>query len=141
MKKERILLSFIAAIIGLAVAGVAFYIYQTTKIIPPSKTKTALVKTPTPTPTASLYLVVDSPKDEQVFDKKTITVSGKTINNAIIVVSTNTNDEVIAPSKTGNFTTTMTIADGQNQVEVTAISPSGEETKVLRTVTFSTEVF
>lgn len=141
MKTERALLSFVAIIIGLVVAAAAFYLYQSTKKIPEDKTKIVTISSPTPSPESSIYLVVDSPKDEEVVDKKTITISGKTTRDALVVVSTKTEDEVIEPASNGNFSTTVTIGDGQNQVEITSIAPNGEEAKVLRTVTFSTETF
>jgi len=142
MKTEKIVLSFIAVVIGLAVAGAAFYLYQTTKTIPESQTRTpSLVLTPTPKPYSSIFLTVESPKDEEVFDKKTITITGKTEKDAIIIISTNTNDEVITPALNGNFSTTTTIENGQNQIAIIAVSLSGEEKKIVKTVTFSTEEF
>ena len=143
MKKEKVVLSFIAVVLGLLVSGVAFYLYQSTKTIPDDKIKTISIK-PTVTPdlkTSSIFLSIDSPKDESVADKKIINVTGKTIKDAVVVVSTNIDDEVINPASNGNFSTTVNIENGQNQIEVTAIAPNGEEEKVIRTVTFSTESF
>ncbi|MDO8657751.1 MAG: hypothetical protein Q7K55_03355 [Candidatus Levybacteria bacterium] len=144
MKKEKIVLSFIAVVAGLLVAGIAFYLYQQTKVIPKEvKTKVITIQpSVSPTPNLpSIFLEVDSPKDESVTDKKIVKVSGKTLKDALIVVSTNIDDDVMPPSANGDFSTTVNIEDGQNQIEITAISPDGQEKKVLRTVTFSTENF
>lgn len=144
MKKEKTVLSFIAVLAGLLVAGIAFYLYQSTKIIPKEvKTKVITIQpTDSPTPNSpSIFLTVDNPKDESVTDKKIIKVSGKTLKDALIVVSTNIDDDVIPNAANGDFSTTVNIEDGQNQIEITAISPNGQEKKVLRTVTFSTESF
>lgn len=146
MKKERIVLSFIAVLLGLLVAGVAFYFYQSTKAIPPSTIDKISIK-PTKTPvraatkTPGYFLTLDEPKDELVVSKKIIKVSGKTAKGTIIVISTNSNDEVIEPTATGNFSTTMNIEDGQNQIMVTAIYPNGEEENLVRTISFSEENF
>lgn len=143
MKKEKVVLSFIAVVLGLLVSGVAFYLYQSTKTVPDAKTKTISIK-PSVAPdleTSSIFLSLDSPKDESVVDKKIINVTGKTVKDAVVVVSTNIDDEVISPASNGNFSTTVNIEDGQNQIEVTAIAPNGEEEKAIRTVTFSTETF
>lgn len=141
MKTEKVLLSFVAIVIGLVVASAAFYLYQSTKKIPAEKTKVVTVLSPTESPKPSIYLVVDNPKDEEVVEKKTITISGKTIRDALVVISTDIGDEVIEPASNGNFSTTVNIGDGQNQVEITAIASNGEEARVVRTVTFSTETF
>lgn len=141
MKTEKIILSFIAALIGLLAAGVAFYLYQTTKTISPSQVKTVTVAKPTPTPKSSLFLSIDSPEDEDVTDRKTVTITGKTVIGATIVISTESSDQVVQASATGSFSTTATIDNGVNQIEITAIAPNGEEITIVRTITYSTETF
>lgn len=141
MSTEKVIISFIAVIIGILAASAAFYVYQTTKVIPPAKTKTISIASPTPTPSTSVFLSVDTPKDEDVVDKKTITFTGKTLPNAVIVISTEASDEVITPASNGNFSTTVNITNGTNRIELTAIAPNGEEVKITRTITYSTENF
>lgn len=141
MKTEKVVLSFIAITVGVLVAGVVFYLYQATKTISPSKIKTVSIQTPTPLPKPAIFLTVDSPKDEEVFDKRTIVISGKTAPASTIIISTQTDDQVITPAQNGNFSTSVVIEDGQNIIEITAVLPSGEETKIIRAVTFSTETF
>lgn len=144
MSKEKVVLSFIAVLAGLLVAGIAFYFYQSTKVIPQNKIKNISVsQEPTPTITikSNLFLEIDKPKDETVIDKKIITVSGKTLSDAVIIISTNSTDEVVTPAGNGDFSTTINITDGQNQIEITAIAPNGEEQTAIRTITYSTETF
>jgi hypothetical protein len=144
MKKEKIILSLGAVIVGLIAAGVAFYLYQMTKTIPPSKNQTISVKSeisPTPTLNTENFLTIENPKDESVFDTKKITISGKTMPNTTIIVSTEINDQVVNPAANGNFTLDTTIDNGTNLIQITAIFPNGEEKKMTRTVTYSTESF
>ncbi len=141
MKTEKIVLSFIAVVVGILVAGLIFYLYQATKTISPSNTKTVSPSSVTPTPKSTIFLSLDRPKDEEVVDTKTITISGKTAPDATIVISTPSDDQVISPAKNGNFSSNVTIGDGENLITVTAIAVNGEEVKILRTVTFSTESF
>jgi hypothetical protein len=141
MKQERIILSFIMVLIGLLVAGVAFYFYQGTKTISNPKT-TVVVVTPSPTPIAnSVYLNVNSPTDESVTDNKTVTVAGQTTPNATIVIITNSDQEVLQPSGQGDFSTTVTIADGENLIRITTFAADGQSTSIQRTITYSTEDF
>lgn len=141
MKTEKIVISFIAVFVGIVVAGIAFYIYQSTKIISPTKTKTVSITPPSPTPKATIYLTIAAPTDGEVFDKKVITVSGKTVPGSIIIISTDISDEVVSPTSTGDFSATVTIDDGGNTLHVSAIAPNGEQTSQIRTVTYSTETF
>lgn len=141
MKQERVILSFIMVIIGLLVAGVAFYIYQGTKSVPSSKTSIS-VASPTPTPiTTSVYLNVDSPTDESVVDNKTVTVSGKTTPDATIVIMTNSDQKVIVPSGVGDFSTTIIITDGTNLIRITAFGSDGQSETIQKTITYSIEDF
>ena len=142
MKTERLILSFIALLIGLGVAGVAFYLYQSTKIIPQDKNKTISYSTPTPTPDTSGYILsVESPKDEEVVNSKTITITGKTVKDATIIVSTETDEQVLSPAQNGNFNTTQTLENGSNIIHITAVYPDGGEKTVIKTVNFTTESF
>jgi len=139
MKKEKVILSFIATLIGLMVAGGAFYFYESSKV--PPKIKTISIISPTPTPKPSIFLSLDRPKDEEVVSKKVITISGKTIPDSIVSIITENSQDIITPALNGDFSTTINVDDSQNLIEITAIAPNGESAKALRTVTFSTEEF
>lgn len=141
MKREKIILSFLAALIGLIVAIGGFYLYQSTKVISREEIKPLTKDSPTPTPSSSFFLSVDRPRNEEVFDKKVITISGKTTPKAKILIYTATNEESATPAKDGSFSTTMSIDDGQNVIAITAISETGEEQTLQRVVTYSTETF
>lgn len=141
MKTEKLVISFLAVIIGILFAGVAFYLYQSSKVVPQTKTSTVALASPTPTPISSLYLTVDVPDDEKVVDTKIITVSGKTIPDAVVIVSTDAGDQVFTPATNGNFSTTATLISGANVIVVSAISQNGEEASLTRTITYSTETF
>ena len=134
------ILSAFAIVVGLLVALSAFYLYQRTKQIDTQKIKPiSIVSTPTPKP--SVFLKIDTPGDEKVFDKKIISVSGKTVSGAIIVILSENSEEVLNPTLNGDFTTTITLENGENLIQITAIGPDGQDSTVERTVTYSTESF
>ncbi|MBI2031831.1 MAG: hypothetical protein HYT08_04435 [Candidatus Levybacteria bacterium] len=141
MKKERILLSFIATLIGILVTAIAFYFYQSTKTTPASKGKTITIATPTPTPKPSIFLNILKPDDESVVSKKVITVSGNTAADATVIILTPIDEVLAIPTSNGDFSTTVDIDDDQNIIEITAIRPNGEEAKVQKNVTYSLEEF
>ncbi|MGI8419591.1 MAG: hypothetical protein ACR2LN_03005 [Candidatus Levyibacteriota bacterium] len=144
MKAEKVILSFVAVFIGLIAAGVAFYLYQSTKAIPPDQTKPAVVKsavTAAPTPSDTDILTVDEPKDETVINKPTITIKGKSVKGAVVTVSTQDSDQVVQPADNGDFTLTQTIPSGTSILHFSAIFPDGTQKQLQRTITYSTENF
>ena len=141
MKKEKLILSFIATAFGLLVAGLAFYVFQATKTITHINTKTISFASPAPTTAPSVFLTVDRPKDEEVVNSKILTVSGRSTNNAVVIIITGSSDDVITPSKSGDFSTTVNLSDDQNVLEIISIAPNGESIRIKKTVTYSQEEF
>ncbi len=141
MKTEKIVLSFIAILAGLLVAGIAFFIYSATKSISPGKVPTITITSPTPTPAANVLLTVEQPADESVTPQRTITITGKTTPGATLVLTTQSDDQVVTPTTIGDYSITTTINPGANYITLTAISPSGEEVTKQFTVTSSSEEF
>ena len=141
MKQERVILSFVMVLIGLVFAAVAFYFYQSSKVIPQSNKNQAANVTVTPTPASSLYLTVDSPKDESIADKKTVEIRGKTDPNATVSILTVDGQLVVKPSLQGDFVTTVSISEGTNFIKIIAMAPNGDNAIVQRTVSYTTEDF
>lgn len=141
MKTEKLVLSFIAILGGLLVAGIVFYIYQTTRTIPSSKIKPIAITIPTPTPKPSIFLSLITPNDESVVNNKTLNISGKTAPDATIVIISKNFEQVVSSAPNGDFSTTLTLGSGSNVIEITAIASNGEQTKITRTVTYSLEEF
>lgn len=140
MTKEKIILSVVAILGGLLVATAAFYLYQSTKILPPSEQKTVSVK-PSPSPKPQVLLTVNEPKDESISDNRIVKISGKADSNALIVVLTDSDQQVLNPSQTGDFSTTITINTGTTLIQITAIEKNGDTTTVKRTVSYTSESF
>ena len=141
MKKEKIILSAVATLIGILVAVGAFFFYQSTKEVKPSEVKKIIINNPSPTPQSSIFLTLNSPKDEEVVDKRIITISGKTIPDAKIIVLTQSNEEAGVAARDGSFSTEITLDQNENIIEISAIAPNGEIAKIRRVVTYSTESF
>ena len=144
MKAERVFLSFVAILVGLVAAGVAFYLYQMTKTLPEKKAEPLGITTkttPSPTPDKTNILSIASPKDEEVFSKKVISINGKTAPDATIIVTSETTDQVVKPATNGDFSLTQEVPDGTSVLQITAIFSNGEEKTVSKTVTYSTENF
>jgi hypothetical protein len=143
MRAERVILSFVAVIVGLVAAGVAFYLYQTTRVVPDKdKTISLMPKiSVSPTPDKANLLTVETPQDEAMVDKKVISITGKTRSDATIIITSEDTDQVVKPAANGNFSVTQSIPNGTTLIYITAIFPNGEQQTVMRTITFSSENF
>lgn len=141
MKQERVILSFIMVLIGLLVAGTAFYFYQSTKTIPAANSPVTAQATPTPAPKPAVYLTLSQPTDESVVSNKTLQILGQTDPNATVVIITYSGQKVMQPSSTGAFSTTLTLDNGENLIKILSILPNGETASIQKTVTYSTESF
>jgi hypothetical protein len=141
MKAEQIILSLFAVVIGLIVAGAAFFIYQSTRTISPSSLKTISITSPTPTSGPSIPLTITSPQDESVVTSKIITVSGTTDPAATVMVETSSEDTVVKPSSSGAFSLTITLPDSENTILITAIGKDGSEVQKTLTVAYETQDF
>lgn len=141
MKKEKIILSITALIVGIIVTAACFFIYQSTKKVEKSAIKTITISDPSPTPSSGLFLTIDSPQDEIVVDERNIKISGKTASDAKIVILTQESEEAAVPAKDGSFSTDINLSSGENIIEISAIGANGEIVKIKRVVSYSTESF
>lgn len=141
MRIEKIILAIAGIFAGLFVAGIAFYIYQTTRTISPSSIKTITLQKPTPADGESVLLAIESPADESVTTSRIVTVSGKTDPTATVMVTTDTQDNIVNPSGNGAFSLSLTLPVGENRVFVTAIMPDGQENQKQLTVSVITDNF
>ena len=149
MKQEKIVLSFIAVLVGLAVAGIFFFLFQGAKrggtlnktITIAKKINSIQNISPVVNPNNKLFLTITKPQSEQVYTTKNITLSGQTLPSATIVIITPSTTQVLSADNKGNFFYPITLNDGENFIQVTAILSSGEEKTVSITATYSLEKF
>lgn len=141
MKKEKIILLFIAVLIGILVALGAFFFYQYTRQVKSSEIKAITISNPSPTPSSSVFLSIDQPNDETVTDNRIVRINGKTVPNAKIVILTQGNEEAALPTSDGSFSTDITIDSGENIIQIISVAPDGEIVSAKRIVTYSTDNF
>jgi len=140
MRAEKVILSIAGIFIGVVVAAVVFYIYQTTKSISPSSIKTITI-TKSPVNPSPVMLSVDSPTDGDVVTSRVLQVSGKTDPTATIIITTDSGDTTVYPTTDGNFSASITIDSGENRIFISAITPDGKETQKSYMVSQTQEKF
>lgn len=146
--KERFAIIGIAVGIGLFTTSIAFLLFkQSTSQKPPvsqdvseNSGQTTLDNNDNKPP-EGFFIQIDEPLDEALSDKRTIIIKGKTNPENIVIASSNQEETIGNPSKSGDFSLSLAIEAGLNTIITRAISPSGEEISDTRTVTFTSEEF
>ncbi|MEO5887732.1 MAG: hypothetical protein ABIQ77_08720 [Anaerolineales bacterium] len=80
----------------------------------------------------TLWLQVLSPQDEAIVNSPQLEVSGSAPAGAVISV----NDEILIVGNDQQFKTTVSLDEGPNLIEIIASDDHGNETSLLRTVTY-----
>lgn len=145
--KERFAIIGIAVGIGLFTTSIAFLLFkQSTSNKPPvtesqETEQITTVDNEKNKPPEGFFIQVDEPIDEAISDKRTIIIKGKTNPENTLIASSNQEETAGIPAKNGDFSLSIAIEAGLNTITTRAISPSGEETIDVRTITFSTDDF
>ena len=144
MSKAYLILIGLLALIAASIGAFAYYRSTT-----PSPTAPATSQVPTTSPTtpsqtttpevvpetaaSQISLTVTSPTDGQEVSAATITVKGQTVANADVAV----NDKDLKADASGNFQTTLTLDEGDNDIFITASDQTGNFSDWEGTVTYT----
>lgn len=140
MKKEVVL----AIIIGFGIGLVAtFGIFNARKALkeaeqiqtPQASSEEDKINSPIST---VQILSLASPLDQSIAKESKIAVSGTTSPSSWIVILAEKGEKLIQADKKGNFETEISLISGENEIEVQAISETGEKTNKVITVVYST---
>jgi len=86
-----------------------------------------------------LLLTVNSPNDNEVVSTPTIKIAGRTNSNALIVIYSRDNEEVIAASQEGLFSTDFPLNEKLNEITITSQAENGEEKSIARDIYYLKE--
>jgi hypothetical protein len=138
MKKEII----VAIIIGLSVGLIiAFGLWTANKslkqVSPKNETSSLQIGQPTPTPLIQ-NLIIDNPTEDFISNQEKITVSGKTISEATVVITYEEGEKILTADSQGLFNTEITLLGGANEIKISAFEPDGNESSVIINGVYST---
>jgi len=91
-----------------------------------------------PTPTPQNLLVITSPEDNSLSNKEKISVSGKTLGGATVVVLYEEGEKIIEADEQGNFDTEITLVGGANEITIYTYDENGNEVSKTLNVVYST---
>lgn len=132
--KAFVLTQVLIAILLLTTLGSVYY-FLTKSSANPSYSQTG----PVTTQPASLNLNLDSPDDDLMVFNSSVVVSGKTLPNIYVLVSSDSDDFIIKSKEDGTFSGDLELELGQNELTVSAFDSSGDSREAKRTIFYSKE--
>jgi hypothetical protein len=123
---------FIALAVGVLIMAIAaiVYVWLTRPKPEPAPAKVELPKA---------MLVLTAPKDQEATTSAQITVQGKTNPNSLVTAYTDTQEETFESNENGDFSGTLSLDEGPNEIIFTAYGQDAEEKSETRSVVYITE--
>jgi hypothetical protein len=138
MKKEIILAVILSILVAL---GITFFIYQKNKVAAPEEASQA---TPSSTPVDSLPeketapVTISFPEHEDVFEDKSITITGISIfPDTPVVIFINQKDFFTQSDNNGHFSLAANLESGSNIIVATIVDNQGKNYSDQVTVIYS----
>lgn len=122
-------------IIALVFLGALHYVVNIQYI----KSNKYSLRGPVTTAPILLTLEVTTPDDNLLVFDSPYLITGKTIPKALVLISSETEDEVVPANKDGAFSINFPLVEGPNKITITAFDQKGEERSTERMVYFSKE--
>jgi len=144
VKKELGIAILIGVILGFTITGLLWA--QRRGRITPSSTETApeeetSEKEPTATPTPTVKLIpleIEEPENETISQTEKLTIRGKSLANAIIVIIWEEGEDMLVADDEGRFETEISLIGGENIIDISAYDDEGNSASKTLTVTYST---
>lgn len=80
---------------------------------------------------------ITSPQDGEVVPGEAVKISGVAPGAVTVTVTTPEQSQVATPNSQGEFSTTLALAEGANQIVVTSITKNAQDTKTLSVYQFA----
>jgi hypothetical protein len=81
---------------------------------------------------AELTLTINTPEDNAIVATNKIAVAGNTSPDAVVSI----NEEILVADSNGNFSTTITLAEGPNIIQIIASDDAGNTAEAMIIVTY-----
>ncbi|MBU2592107.1 MAG: hypothetical protein ABH867_03395 [Patescibacteria group bacterium] len=153
MKKEILIAAAIGIFLGFAVTGIFWFkkegkLSLNLSLSPKSEEDSAPTEEPSPTPTQQneekeekISLEILEPENESVTNESGLTIKGKTVPEATLIIVWEDGEDILIADKNGLFETEIELTGGENLIEISAFDDSGHNTSDILTVTYSTAKF
>lgn len=128
---------FILSMLALLIIGVVFLGALNFLVNPKSNPVTFNDYQPVTSNRVSLNLDLSSPEDNLLVFDNNLLVSGKTVPGAMVLITLNDDNQLISAGNQGDFSLTVKLQPGANQLMVSAFDSSGNYKSESRIIYFS----
>lgn len=137
MRKEVI----VAILIGILLGGlVAFGVFRANVLLGDKKGKEVeVLPTPFEQEISTSQLVITQPEDSTVVGIDKVTVRGTVSKGATVVILAQSGEYIVEVKEDGSFEQTVELEGGANEMTVIAYDETGNESKQVLTIVYSTE--
>lgn len=97
------------------------------------------IRGPVTSAPASLNLDLTGPDDDLLSFQDEVVVEGKTSPRSNVLISSESNDEVVEAKADGSFSTNFSLKPGVNEIQVVVFDSSGDQRSSSRTIYYSKE--
>ena len=133
--KHFIFSNFLILIIGLIFLFTLYYILN----IQYKTSSNPFSNGPVTSKPKSFILDLNQPADETLSFQSSILVSGKTGPHMEVLISTDSDDQVLEAKSDGTFSLTLNLDEGVNNIKVVVFDSTGDTRETMRLVYFSKE--
>lgn len=105
----------------------------------PPKNNVLSTYTPVTSPKESLTLILSSPDDNLLTFQENLLIQGKTTPGSLLILSTENSDEAKTVGSSGDFSFTITLTKGLNQIQIASFAQNGNQQTEIRNVYYSKE--
>lgn len=139
MDREKI----VTIVIGLAVGvGLAASYFVATKFLPQLSPKKTDIIVPSSAPNepqtagaTTFDLTISQPDDYSSAAEPSLTIAGKTLPRLSLIIFANAEEKIATSDATGNFSTSVKLEEGENEISVTAFDEKNNPVTLKRHVT------
>ncbi|MFH1561065.1 MAG: hypothetical protein ABID04_00600 [Patescibacteria group bacterium] len=142
MKKELLLAIVLGACLGFGITGFV-WLKKTGRLnFKNNSDQQETQVSPSPIPNdnqdSKISLEINQPENESILDQEEVTLKGKTLPLATVVVVWEEGEDILIADKEGLFETEITLVAAGNEIEITSYDEQGQEASQILTLTYST---
>lgn len=141
MRREVIIAIILGVGLGIAVAfGVWRANIALSSKSPQATPNNKLVKSSTVEgPSSSSNLLIASPENNSISSTNTLIIKGSSVPKAIVVISTNNDNQIVQSDSSGSFEKQVNLEGGPNQIIIKSYDEQGNESNQKLNIVYSTE--
>jgi hypothetical protein len=127
------------SLLGLVFVATLISIFFLNNYLNPKVQTNWMSKGPVTSKPVSFELQINSPDDETISFDRTILISGKTTPQAVVIISTPSQDQIADANLLGGFSKEISLDPGLNVLYISSFDLQGNSKQIKKTIYYSAE--